>query len=373
MTYLIVGCGLSGVTIAERLANQNGEKVIIIDKRYHIGGNCYDYVDDETGIRVHKYGPHLFHTNNQRVWEYVTSFDDWTRWDHKVLSYVNNRYVSIPVNITTVNELCGENIKNSEEMKEWLKETQVKYDEITNSEQMAKSRIGVSLYELMIKPYTFKQWNKDPSELNPSVCARIPIRDNFDTRYFSDKYQALPTHGYTHFIQSILNSNSNIEVILNTTYTDFKQMSKFDEIETVIFTGPIDEYFSDKGLEKLEYRSIKFDITRIKNCGYYQPASQVNYPSIDYPFTRITEYKHLLYQKSDHTVIVSEQSTDVGDPYYPVPNDRNLSLFDKYKQLAEKEEINNVYFLGRLANYKYFNMDQAIDNALTFFEEKFVK
>jgi UDP-galactopyranose mutase len=369
--YLIVGCGLTGVTIAERIANVLNQEVIMIDKRPHIGGNCYDYIDEETGILMHKYGPHLFHTNNEKVWNYVTSFDEWKRWDHKVLSYVDKRFVSIPVNITTVNELCNENIQTTEEMQEWLDKNQIKYDQINNSEQMAKSRIGEILYDKMIKPYTYKQWNKYPEDLDPSVCARIPIRDNFDTRYFTDKYQALPAKGYTHFINKMVD-HKNIKILTNTTYETFKKYKDFKDIQFVIFTGPIDEYFADRNLDKLEYRSIEFDIQRLKGVKYFQPVSQVNYPELNVPFTRIVEYKHLLNQESDDTVIVSERSTDVGEPYYPVPNKRNLDLFEQYKKLAETEEKNGVYFVGRLANYKYFNMDQAIDNALTFFETKII-
>jgi UDP-galactopyranose mutase len=363
---LIVGCGLSGVVIAERIANKLNKKVTIIEKRDHIGGNCYDYIDDETGILINKYGAHLFHTNSQVVWNYINTFDKWVRWEHKVLTYVDNKFVSIPVNITTINELCEETLQNENDVNEWLQQNQVKYDIIFNSEEMAKSRIGEVLYEKLIKDYTFKQWNKYPNELDKSVLQRIPIRANFDTRYFNDKYQALPHKGYTHFFEQLLN-NENIEVKLNTDYFDHIKNNKYDMI---IFTGPIDSYFSD--LEKLEYRSIDFEITRIKNMNYYQPNSVVNYPSKDVPYTRIVEYKHFLNQKSNDTVIVSEKTNDIGEPYYPVPNKKNLDLYEKYRILAENEETKNVFFVGRLANYKYFNMDEAILNALTFFENTLV-
>ena len=227
---------------------------------------------------------------------------------------------------------------------------------------MAKSRIGNKLYEKLIKDYTYKQWNKYPEDLDKSVLERIPIRPNFDTRYFNDKYQALPHKGYTHFFEQILN-NKNIEVKLNTDYFDHIKDNKYD---IVIFTGPIDSYFTD--LEKLEYRSIDFEIKIIKNMNYFQPNSVVNYPSIDIPYTRIVEYKHFLNQKSNDTIIVSEKTSDVGEPYYPVPTKKNLELYEKYKLLAKKEEIKNVFFVGRLANYKYFNMDEAILNSLNFFK-----
>ena len=370
--YLIVGCGLSGATIAERIANVLNEKVIIIDKREHIGGNCYDYIDKTTNIRINKYGAHLFHTNNKQVWDYVNKFSEWVRWEHKVLSNVDNKFVSIPVNITTVNELCGENLQNTEEMNIWLEKNQIKYDKIENSEQMAKSRIGEKLYDKLVKNYTFKQWNKYPEELNPSVLARIPIRNNFDTRYFSDKYQALPKFGYTEFIRKMI-THENIISFVNTSYEDFKYNypQYMKDIKYTIFTGPIDEYFKHCGLEKLEYRSIDFNQYIYRNTNFYQPNSVVNYPNTE-NFTRIVEYKHFLNQKSKHTIIVTEKTKDIGEPYYPVPNKKNLDLYEKYKQLAINEEKNNVYFLGRLANYKYFNMDAAIENALNFFDTKLI-
>ena len=368
--YLIVGCGLSGATVAERIASCLNEKVIIIDKRPHIGGNCYDYIEENTKIRINKYGAHLFHTNNKKVWEYVNKFSEWVRWEHKVISNVDNKFVSIPVNITTVNELCGENLQTTEEMDEWLKKNQKKYDKIENSEQMAKSRIGEELYNKLVKNYTFKQWNKYPEELDPSVLARIPIRNNFDTRYFSDKYQALPKNGYTSFIRNMIN-HKNIISLVNTSYEDLKNNypSYMKDIKYTIFTGPIDEYFKDSKLEKLEYRSIDFSKYIYRNTNFFQPNSVVNYPNTE-DFTRIVEYKHFLNQKSKDTIIVTEKTKDIGEPYYPVPNKKNLELYEKYKQLAIDEEKNNVYFLGRLANYKYFNMDAAIENALNFFNTK---
>jgi UDP-galactopyranose mutase len=362
MKYLIVGSGLSGAVLAERIASQLNKKVTVIEKREHIGGNCYDYVDKETGILLNKYGAHLFHTNHESVWDYVNMFDVWVRWEHKCLSYVDDKYVPMPVNITTINELCGTHLRNEEDVKQWLKANQVQYNSIENSEEMAKSRIGATLYEKLVKTYTYKQWNKYPEELDKSVLERIPVRPNFDTRYFSDKWQALPHKGYTHFFESLL-KNPNIEIKLNTDYFDFIKDNKFD---LVIFTGPIDAYFPN--LEKLEYRSIEFTQQVIKNMNYYQPNAVVNYPGADVPFTRIVEYKHILNQKSKDTIIVSEITNDTGEPYYPVPNKKNQELYEKYKALAKEEEAKNVFFVGRLANYKYFNMDEAILNSLQFFE-----
>lgn len=365
---LIIGCGLSGVVTAERFANELNKKVLIIEKRDHIGGNIYDYVDDDTNILISKYGAHLFHTNNQRVWEYINKFSEWVRWDHQVLGVIDDKLINIPVNINTVNTLCGEYIKNTDEMNEWLSKNQIKYENIDNSEKMGKSRVGTILYEKIFKEYTFKQWNKYPEELDPSVLARIPIRNDFDNRYFDDKYQALPKKGYTNFIEKILD-NKNIKVLLNTNYFDFIKLNPLDNFEKIIYTGPIDQFYENKELEKLEYRSIDFIIEKYKNINYYQTNSVVNYPEMLYPYTRIVEYKHFLNQKSDDTIIVKEVTNDIGEPYYPIPNKKNLDLYEQYKLFTLQEE--KVHFLGRLANYKYFNMDTAILNALEYFDVNF--
>ena len=357
MVFLIVGAGLSGAVLAERIATQLGKKVVIIDKRDHIGGNCYDYMYKDTNIRINKYGAHIFHTNDPAIWNYVNRFGTWVRYEHSVVSHVNNMYVSIPVNITTVNRLCNQTIQSESEMKEWLAQNQSSYDSITNSEEMAKSRIGPDLYDTLIHHYTYKQWNKYPCELDPSVLARIPIRSNFDTRYFSDRYQALPKDGYTAWFQRVLD-HPNIEVKLQCDFFTFRTTHDMDQFEAVIYTGPIDGYFKEEGYDSLEYRSIRFDIQTLPNTPYFQPSSVVNYPGPEVPFTRIVEYKHFLHQTSNDTVIVSETTNDTGEPYYPVPNQRNLELYSKYKRLAEKEEqTKQIYFVGRLASYKYFNMD----------------
>lgn len=365
---IIVGGGLSGAVIAERYANLLGYKVLIIDKRDHIGGNCYDYIDKDTNILCNKYGPHFFHTNYKDVWEYINKFDEWERYEHKVVGIVDGKEVPIPVNITTVNMLCNENIKDEEEMNEWLSKNQHKFETITNGEEQVLSMVGEKLYEKIFKKYTFKQWNKYPSELKPEVLARIPLRKNFDDRYFTDKYQALPKYGYTHFFNKLLN-HPNIEIKLNVDFFDIRDKIPSDKI--VIYTGPIDHYFSNLGYEKLEYRSINFLFEKYYDCNFYQSRANVNYPNDDVKFTRITEYKHCLNQQSPHTIIAKEFSSDEGEPYYPVLNDKNISLYEKYKQEAENlEKTSNIHFIGRLANYKYFNMDQAIKNALDYFNTK---
>lgn len=364
---LIVGCGLTGVVIAERFANLQNKKVLIIDKRDHVGGNVYDYIDNDTNILMNKYGAHLFHTSNDRVWEYINKFDNWVRWDHKVIGSLDNVLFPIPVNANTVNTLCNENIVNTNDMDVWLDKNQVKYDSITDSEQMAKSRVGNILYDKIFKDYTYKQWNKYPNELDPLVLARIPIRNDFDDRYFTDKYQALPKKGYTHFINKILD-NKNISILLDTDYFNF--INNKNNFSHIIYTGPIDAYYSNSNLEKLEYRSINFVIEKYQNMNYYQPNSVINYPSKDIPWTRIVEYKHFLNQQSLDTVVVKEITCDDGEPYYPVPNKKNMELYEKYKELTLNEP--NVHFIGRLANYKYFNMDTAILNALEYFDKHFI-
>ena len=362
--YLIVGCGLSGSVLAERIATVLDKTVLIIDRRDHIGGNCYDYIDPDTNIRLNKYGAHLFHTNDEIVWNYINKYEEWVRWDHKVVSLVNGRYVPLPVNITTVNELCNIHLETEADMNQWLHNHQIKYDSITNSEEMAKSRIGNTLYTLLIHDYTYKQWDKYPNELDKSVLARIPIRTNQDTRYFSDKFQALPKHGYTEFFENLLN-HPNITVQLN---TDYNQIKDSVRATATIYTGPIDVYFSSSNLPRLEYRSIIFHNKTYYNTKFFQPNSVVNFPSKDTPFTRSIEYKHFLNQQSPHTVVISETTSSGGDPYYPVPDERNQELYKKYQHLAHTEEAGRrVLFVGRLANYKYFNMDEAIKNSLDTF------
>jgi UDP-galactopyranose mutase len=362
MKILIVGAGLSGCVIADLYARLLNAKITIIDKRDHVGGNCYDYIDDN-GIRINKYGAHLFHTSNERVYKYIHKYSDWVYWEHKVLGIVDDKYVPIPVNIETVNKVCDENIKSSYEMRKWLSENQEKFKEIKNGEQAAQSRVGKFLYEKIFKEYTKKQWDKYPDELDASVLARIPVREDFSETYFTDKYQLLPLDGYTKMFENLLN-NPNIKTLTNTDFFTFDTKG-YDKI---FYTGPIDVYFHNlkkNKLPALEYRSINFEIESV-NVPYFQPNSVVNYPGNDVDFTRIVEYKHFLYQESENTTIVREYSCDNGDPYYPVPNKKNRSLYEKYKSLALREK--NVYFVGRLANYKYFNMDQAILNAIEFFE-----
>jgi UDP-galactopyranose mutase len=365
---VIVGAGISGAVLAERYASI-GKKVLVLEKRNHIGGNCYDFYNED-GILVSKYGAHLFHTNFEDVWEYVNRFSSWYFYEHRVLAKVDGQLVPIPVNITTVNKLFNLNIQSETEMRTWLESVQIKNEYPRNSEEAALARVGPILYEKMFKNYTKKQWDKYPVELDAEVMNRIPVRDNFDDRYFSDKYQALPVGGYTQIFEKMFD-HPLIQVRLNTDYFDIK--NDIGKYEKLFYTGPIDRFFEFKfSLEKkLEYRSINF-VWETYDQEFYQPNSVINYPSFDDgEFTRIVEYKHFTKQQHPKTTISKEYSIDhvegLTEPYYPVPNPENKALYEKYRQ--ETEKLTDIYFVGRLANYKYFNMDQAFKNALDLFTQ----
>jgi UDP-galactopyranose mutase len=364
---VVIGAGISGSVLAERYARK-GKKVLVIEKRDHIGGNCYDYYD-EHGVLVSKYGAHLFHTNFEDVWRYVNRFSEWFPYQHKVLAKVDGHLVPVPVNITTVNKIFGLNIRTEAQMKKWLAANQVRYDHPKNGEEAALARVGKVLYEKIFKNYTKKQWDRFPAELDAAVLNRIPVRTCFDDRYFSDKYQAQPVGGFTQMFEKMLD-HPNITVLLNTDYFDVR-----DEIEgyqKLFYTGPVDRFFDFKYSleEKLEYRSINF-VMETHDVEYFQENSVINYPSLeDGEFTRIVEYKHMTGQKHPKTTISKEYTVDITDPaiqepYYPVLNPRNREIYEKYKAAAD--QLTDVYFVGRLANYKYFNMDEAFKNALDLF------
>jgi UDP-galactopyranose mutase len=351
---LIVGAGLSGCTLGEQLA-AHGHTITIIEKRDHIGGNCYDY-RNEHGILMNKYGAHLFHTNSARVRTYVERFAEWIPWKHQVIGRIGDTHFPIPVNIDTVNILCGTNITTEVEMKAWLA-ANTTVTKAANSEEVALSRVGSELYQKIFKDYTYKQWAKYPVELDASVLERIPVRTSHDPYYFSDEFQALPKEGYTAFIANMIR-DPRITVRLNTEYSH-EMRAAFDY---VFFSGPIDQFYAAAGYPHLEYRSIRFDIEHLE-IDQFQPNSVVNYPSAVEPFTRIVEYKHFLNQMvPGKTTIVREYTTSDGDPYYPVPTKANQEIFALYRELAIAEK--NVFFVGRLANYKYYNMDAAILAAL---------
>lgn len=355
----IVGAGLTGATIA-RLAAEDSKKVLVIDQRDHLGGNVYDTIDPISGIRINKYGAHIFHTNDEGVWKFVNRFSLWKRWEHHVLANISNTFIPVPITIPTINGLYNLHLHTKEDMEKWLSKERISCESPTNSEEMALSKVGSGIYEHIFKDYTKKQWDKYPNELDPSVLERIPIRADYDTRYFTDKYQAMPENGYTSLVESML-LHPNITIKLNTSWT--RDLLKTWKL--LVFTGPIDSYFNDIGLPKLEYRSIKFEWERFYHPGYYQPAAVINYPTLSSPYTRIVEYKHFLHQKSPWTILAKETTCADGEPYYPVPTQKNRDLYEKYKK--QVETVTNVHFVGRLASYKYFNMDQAIRNAMDYY------
>jgi UDP-galactopyranose mutase len=365
---IVIGSGLSGSVIAREFATHKNKKVLVIEQRNHIGGNCYDFIN-EYGFYECKYGAHIFHTKNERVWEYVQQFSEWKTYYHSVISYVNNKYIPVPINIQSINLLFDINIQDSMEMDAWLDNNRVKNIDIKNGKDLILSKCGYQCYEWLFKYYTKKQWDKYPEELDSSILNRIPIRNNFNSFYFSDKYQALPTYGYTHFIQNIL-THSNIYVLLNYSFVSKNYILRKNQI--LIYTGAIDNYFYEFQLPKLEYRSLIFERENIKDVVYFQQNSVINYPEKEYLYTRIVEPKHFYPNSKKGTIIIKEYSTDKGEPYYPVINDRNVKIYQKYKELALSLESKNIYFIGRLANFKYFNMDDAILNALHFFSTMFM-
>ena len=356
--YLIVGAGFAGSVLAERLATVSNKKVLIIDKRNHIAGNAFDHYDS-AGILVHKYGPHIFHTNSKDVFSYLSNFTDWRNYQHRVLASLDGQLVPMPINLTTINMLYGLNL-SSDELTAFFETRAEKKKNILTSEDVVVNVVGRELYEKFFKGYTQKQWNMDPSELNASVTARVPTRTNKDDRYFTDTYQAMPINGYTKMFEKMLN-HSNIHIMLNTDYKDV-----IDEVnyKKLIFTGPIDEYFNYQ-YGKLPYRSIDFKFETLDQEGF-QATGTVNYPN-DYAFTRITEFKYLTGQQHKRTSIVYEFPTTDGDPYYPIPKPANTELYEKYRELATKLE--HTYFVGRLATYKYYNMDQVVAQALATFKK----
>lgn len=359
---LIVGAGISGLTLAERYANVLNKKVLVIDKRDHIGGNCYDYYN-EIGILVPKYGPHFFHTNNEDVWNYVSKFTEWHAYEHRVLGNVGGKLVPIPVNINTVNALFGLKIQNEDEMDKFLENEIEKIYEVKNSEDSALSRVGKRLYELIFRNYTKKQWDQEPKDLDSSVLNRIPVRNNFDDRYFTDKFQGMPKNGYTSLFKNMV-SNQNIEIRLSTDYFDIKDSITFNKM---FFTGPIDRFFDFIVGEKLQYRSLRFEYENYDK-EYFQTRAQINFPN-EFDFTRITEPKHATGQIHKKTTIIKEYPTWDGDGYYPVPNKKNQELYEKYQKLAKELENDSIFFVGRMATYKYLNMDQAFQYALELYKK----
>jgi UDP-galactopyranose mutase len=356
--YLIVGAGFAGSVLAERLATQCNKKVLIIDKRDHIAGNAYDYYNNE-GILIHKYGPHIFHTNSKEVFEYLSQFTPWRPYEHKVLGSVDGQLVPIPINLNTINRLYNLNLCSAD-VEAFFAERAEKVDRVKTSEDVVVSKVGRELYEKFFRGYTRKMWDLDPSDLDASVTARVPTRTNRDDRYFTDTYQAMPLYGYTHMFGNML-SHKNIKIMLN---TDYKEVIDIIPYKNLIFTGPVDEYFN-YCYGKLPYRSLEFKFETIDK-EVFQPTGTVNYPN-EQLYTRITDFKYLTGQVHPKTAIVYEFPKAEGDPYYPVPRPENAELYKRYQQLAST--MKNTYFVGRLATYKYYNMDQVVAQALTTFKK----
>lgn len=352
-SFLIVGAGFSGAIIAQQLATLN-YKVDIIDKRSHLAGNAYDLFD-ANNVLIHKYGPHIFHTNSERIFKFLSKFTEWRFYEHRVRSIVEGVEYPFPINRDTVNQLYNKEFTESE-IENFFEKVRVPVDHPKTSEDVVLNSVGRDLYEKFFLNYTKKQWGLHPSELKAGVAARIPVRTNTDDRYFTDKFQAMPADGYTKMFERMLD-HPNISVQLNTDFFDVKDRFAGHHI---VYTGPIDAFYQYR-FGKLPYRSLSFEHSHFDKVNQFQPVGTVNYPN-DFSYTRITEFKHLTGQIHSGTSIVKEYPQPEGDPYYPIPTESNELLFKKYEELA-KQEI-NVTFVGRLAQYKYYNMDQVVGAAL---------
>jgi UDP-galactopyranose mutase len=354
--WLIVGAGFAGSVLAERLASQCGERVLVIDRRPHIGGNAYDRLD-ASGVLIHQYGPHIFHTNSEMIFNYLSGFTGWRFYEHRVLAMVDGKLLPVPINLDTVNQLYGLSL-TSEELEQFFAERAEPVAEIRTAEEVVVSKVGRDLYEKFFRGYTRKQWGVDPSELDKSVTARVPTRTNRDDRYFGDKFQFMPDRGYTPMFERML-SHPNIHVMPN---TDFAEVRGSVSYKRLIYTGPIDEFF-DFRFGRLPYRSLRFEHRQLQKA-WHQPVGVVNHPQGE-RYTRVTEYKHLTGQPHPTTSITYEYPTATGDPYYPIPRPENAALLRRYEELARG--MPDVWFVGRLATYRYYNMDQVVGQALATF------
>ncbi len=355
---LIAGAGYAGAVLAERLANA-GKQVVIVEKRPHIGGNAFDETDAH-GVLIHRYGPHIFHTKNRAVFEYLSRFTEWLPYEHRVLAQVNGKLLPFPINRDTLNRLYGLSL-DEPAAAEFLEKARVPREIIRSSEDLVLNSVGHDLCEKFFRNYTRKQWGLDLSELSSGVAGRIPVRTNQDDRYFTDDYQFMPKDGYTAMFRRVL-EHKNITVELGVDF--FQQRSKIQAAMTV-YTGPLDAYFGSR-LGKLPYRSLRFEHQHLPGTEKFQPVAQVNYPN-DFDYTRITEFKHMTGQRHSGTSIMREYPQAQGDPYYPVPRAANEALAAQYRDLAAAEK--DVLFVGRLAQYRYYNMDQAVAAALKLSSE----
>ena len=356
--WLIVGAGFAGSVLAERLAADGGQRVLICDRRPHLAGNAYDHYD-EAGILVHRYGPHIFHTNAKDVFDYLSRFTEWRPYEHRVLASVDGQLVPLPINLDTVNTLYGLNL-NALELEEFFASQAESRQPVRTSEDVVVSTVGRDLYLKFFRNYTRKQWELDPSELDASVTSRVPTRTNRDDRYFTDTYQSMPRHGYTRMFERMLD-HPNIKLLLN---VDYREISGLIPHDRMVYTGPVDEYF-DFRYGKLPYRSLDF-VFETHDRPVFQQAPVINFPN-EHPYTRVTEFKYLTGQDHPRTTVVYELPKAEGDPYYPVPRPENAELYKQYKELADAEC--DTVFVGRLATYRYYNMDQVVAQALATYRK----
>jgi UDP-galactopyranose mutase len=355
--YLVVGAGFAGSTLAERLASECDARVLVIDARNHIGGNAYDPVDAH-GIRVHRYGPHIFHTSSRRVVDYLSRFTRWRPYEHRVVAWARGRNVPLPICSRTIEALYDLDL-DPPALHAFFEERRIPMTAVRNSEDAIVSRVGRELYETLFAGYTRKHWGIDARELDASVCGRIPVRTNADDRYFGDSFQAMPRDGYEALFGRMLD-HPNIELALGQRFEDLGTSVRYDRL---IYTGPIDAYF-DHCYGRLPYRSLRFEFETHER-ERYQDAAVVNFPGNE-PYTRITEFKYLTGQDHPWTTIAREYSSATGDPYYPIPRPENRDAYAKYAARAARETL--VTFVGRLAEYRYYNMDQVVASALATFD-----
>jgi UDP-galactopyranose mutase len=362
--WLVVGAGFAGSVLAERLASVRGDKVLVIDRRDHIAGNAYDHPDD-AGVLIHRYGPHIFHTNSEAIFQHLSRFTEWRQYEHRVLAQVKSpttgedTLVPIPINLDTINKLYGLNL-TEEQVEGWMAERAEQVPEVRTSEDVVVGKVGRELYELFFRGYTRKQWALDPSELDKSVTSRVPTRTNRDDRYFTDRFQYMPRDGYTAMFRKMLD-HPNITV---RTGMEFAEARKRFSFRRMIWTGPVDEYFGFR-FGKLPYRSLKFRHETLDK-EWALPTGTVNHPAEGTPFTRVSEYKWMTGQEHPKTSVTYELPSAEGDPYYPIPRPENAALYKKYEALADAEQ--ETWFVGRLATYRYYNMDQVVGQALSTFE-----
>ncbi len=371
---IVVGSGFFGLTVAERVASQLNRRVLVLDRRHHIGGNAYSETEPETGIEVHRYGAHLFHTSNKRVWDYVTAFTDFTGYQHRVFTIYQGRVYPMPVNLATICEYFGEYL-NPDRARALVAQqaAEIEGKDAVNFEEKAISLIGRPLYEAFVKGYTAKQWQTDPTELPAAIISRLPVRYTFNNRYFNDTYEGLPVEGYTAWLNRMAD-HPNIEVRLNTDWFDVRDA--LPDNVPVVYTGPLDSYF-DYAEGELGWRTLDFEQEVVSDCGDFQGTPVMNYADLDVPYTRIHEFRHFHPERdyrTDKTVIFREYSrfAQRGDePYYPINTAEDRAKLERYRELARKETANhNVLFGGRLGTYKYLDMHMAIGSALSMYDNR---